>query len=289
MSEAPPVRIEDLTWRYLNADEPALSEISLTVEEGEVLGFVGPNENGKTTLLKSISGIIPRASDGIKEGTVELFGDSVDDLGEYDLATTVGFVFSDPELQFTMMNVEDEIVFGLENLELDVDEIEERLYWAANKVGIEDLLDKSPLELSGGQKQRVALASVIAMRPDIFVFDEPTNMLDPRGKAQVFEIIEELIEEGKTVVIAEHDLEYLSPLADELLYLKDGEITKRGEPRKFYTELTDEEIDGLFAPEVLRFARGIDSDLEDPPLTEEEAVEFTEQLNATTPKMEGDE
>lgn len=286
MTDAPPIRIEDLTWTYLNAEEPALSDISLTVEEGEVLGFVGPNENGKTTLLKSISGIIPRASDGIKEGTVELYGESVDELGEHDLASTVGFVFSDPELQFTMMNVEDEIIFGLENLTLEIDDIEDRLHWAAQKVGIEDLLDKSPLELSGGQKQRVALASVIAMKPEVFVFDEPTNMLDPRGKAHVFEIIEELIEEGKTVVIAEHDLEYLSPLADELLYLENGEITKRGPPREFYTMLTDEELRGLFAPEVLLFARGIAPELEDPPLTEGEAVEFTEQYYTESPPVE---
>lgn len=286
MNSAPPIQIEDLTWRYLNADEPALKDMSLTVEEGQVLGFVGPNENGKTTLLKSIAGIIPQASDGIKEGSVELYGKSVEEFDGIELASTVGFVFSDPELQFTMMNVEDEIVFGLENLRLDLDEIEERLYWAARKVGIEDLLDKSPLELSGGQKQRVALASVIAMKPDIFVFDEPTNMLDPRGKAHVFEIIEELISEGKTVVIAEHDLEYLSPLADELLYLENGEISKRGKPREFYKKLTDEEIHGLFAPEVLLYARGIDPDLDEPPLTVEEGIEMSERLFADYPTLE---
>lgn len=277
MTSDPAVELVDLTWTYLNDDSPALSEISLSVEEGEVLGIVGPNENGKTSLLKTISGMIPRSTDGIKEGSVELYGTSVEELGERELASTIGFVFSDPELQFTMMNVLDEIVFGLENLHLDRNEIDERIHRATQKVGIEYLLDKSPLELSGGQKQRVALASVIAMQPDIFVFDEPTNMLDPHGKAQVFEIIEELIDEDKTVIIAEHDLEYLAPIADELAYLDDGEITKRNTPREFFKQLTDEELDGLFAPEVALFARGLGGDVEQLPLTIEEALELCEE------------
>ena len=277
------INIQDLTWTYLNGEEPALNGIDLTVEEGQVIGIVGPNENGKTTLLKAISGMIPRSTDGIKEGTVELFGKPVEEYEERELGSTVGFVFSDPELQFTMMNVLDEIIFGLENLRLENDEIEERLHWAAEKVGIEDLLEKSPLELSGGQKQRVALASVIAMKPDIFVFDEPTNMLDPHGKAQVFEIIEELIAEGKTVIIAEHDLEYLAPLADELAYLDSGMITRRDSPRQFFRELPDEELKGLFPPEVTLFARQLeeqDIEIDQLPLTEEEALEVCKAVRS---------
>lgn len=281
MSDDPAVRIENLTWTYLNQEEPALSGIDLNVGEGDVLGIVGPNEHGKTTLLKAMSGMIPRSTDGIKKGSVELHGKEVETYDERELASTVGFVFSDPELQFTMMNVMDEIVFGLENLHLEIDEIEERLYWSADKVGITDLLDKSPLELSGGQKQRVALASVIAMKPDVFVFDEPTNMLDPHGKAQVFEIIEELIEEGKTVVIAEHDLEYLAPLADELVYLGDGEITKRAQPHAFFRELSEEELSGLFAPEITIFARAIEDELgglDELPLTIEEGLALWDEI-----------
>jgi energy-coupling factor transporter ATP-binding protein EcfA2 len=277
----PVVDVDNLTWTYLGADDPALSDVDLTVESGEVIGVVGPNENGKTTLLKTISGMIPRSTDGIIDGDVELFGTPVGAYSERELAATVGFVFSDPELQFTMMNVMDEILFGLENLRLDIDEIDERLHWAAEKVGIENLLDKSPLELSGGQKQRVALASVIAIKPDVFVFDEPTNMLDPHGKAQVFEIIEELINDGKTVIIAEHDLEYLSPLADELAYLDDGRITKQAPPREFFRALTDEEIDGLFAPEVTLFARELEArgeTFDELPLTIAEAVEQLDRL-----------
>lgn len=287
MSDEVAVAVEDLTWTYLSQNEPALSGVNLSVTEGEVLGIVGPNEHGKTTLLKSISGMIPRSTDGIKEGRVALHGKEVEEYGERELASTVGFVFSDPELQFTMMNVMDEIVFGLENLRLDIDEIDERLYWAAEKVGIEGLLDKSPLELSGGQKQRVALASVIAMKPDVFVFDEPTNMLDPHGKAQVFEIIEELIAEDKTVIIAEHDLEYLAPMADELAYLHDGEITKRNAPHAFFDKLTDEEIAGLFAPEVTLVARGVtddDGDIGEMPLTIEEALAMWNETAVTEAK-----
>ncbi|WP_273836993.1 ABC transporter ATP-binding protein [Halococcus sp. PRR34] len=274
------ITIDNLRWTYLNAEEPALSGINLTVDEGQVFGIVGPNENGKTTLLKAISGMIPRSTDGIMEGTVELYGTPVENHGERELASTVGFVFSDPELQFTMMNVLDEIVFGLENLRLDPEEIHERIEWAAGKVGVEGLLDKSPLDLSGGQKQRVALASVIAMEPDVFVFDEPTNMLDPHGKAQVFEIIEDLIDENKTVVIAEHDLEHLAPLADDLAYLENGEITKRAPPHRFFELLDDEEIHGLFAPEVTMFARGLEPDLdstENLPLNIENCLEFCKE------------
>ncbi|MFC6963102.1 energy-coupling factor ABC transporter ATP-binding protein [Halocatena marina] len=274
------VEITNLNWRYLHADDNALEDITLEVGEGEVLGIVGANENGKTTLLKSISGMIPKSTDGIKEGEVRLYGTLVEEMNERELAATVGFVFSDPELQFTMMNVLDEIVFGLENLRLDLDEIDRRLFAAAEKVGIEDLLDKSPLELSGGQKQRVALASVIAMKPDIFVFDEPTNMLDPHGKAQVFEIISELIAEDKTVIIAEHDIEHLAPLADRLIYIDDGKITHRAPPHQFFEELSDAELASLFAPEVTLFARQLQSSPKSEveiPLTIDEAVSLCEK------------
>ncbi|ODR80597.1 hypothetical protein BG842_04025 [Haladaptatus sp. W1] len=278
------VEITNLNWRYLHADSNALDDITLDVGEGEVLGIVGANENGKTSLLKSISGMIPKSTDGVKDGNVKLYGTSVEEMNERELASTVGFVFSDPELQFTMMNVMDEIVFGLENLRLDVDEIDTRLHAAAEKVGIEDLLDKSPLELSGGQKQRVALASVIAMKPDIFVFDEPTNMLDPHGKAQVFEIISELIKEDKTVIIAEHDIEYLAPLADRLAFIDNGEITHLDPPRQFFGKLSDAELTNLFAPEVTLFARQLQSATNqetEVPLTIDEAVSLCENLAKT--------
>ena len=177
------IAIKDLSWCYGDSEHRALDGVNLTLNSGEFVGIVGPNESGKTTLAAAMKGIIPQSFNGVYLGSVDLFGRPIVDYDAAECASLVGLVFSDPDAQFTTMSVEEEITFGLENIGLPIDVIGERLEWACELAGLQRLLTKSPFELSGGQKQRVAIAGVLAMRPKVIILDEPTSMLDPVSKA----------------------------------------------------------------------------------------------------------
>lgn len=232
------IELRDYTWRYLNTREPALKAINLTIEEGSFVGIIGPNGAGKTTLAYSINGLIPGQYRGIKKGTVHVRGKEVEAYGSGALQRTVGMVFSDPEAQFTAMTVEDELVFGMENLGMTVPEIRERLEWVTELTGLTPLLEKPPYEISGGQKQRVALAAVLAMSPDVMVLDEPTSMLDPLSRKQVFDVLGRLkAEQANTIIVIEHSLEHLIPLSDRMILLHDGEVALDAETSAFFAQM----------------------------------------------------
>jgi energy-coupling factor transporter ATP-binding protein EcfA2 len=235
---APIIEIADYSWRYLNTASPALNAVNLTVEAGAFVGIIGPNGSGKTTLAYSIDGLIPAQYRGVKAGSVAVLGREVETYAPGELQRIVGVVFSDPEAQFTAMTVEDELVFGLENLELSLAEIRERLGWVVELTQIGHLLEKPPYEISGGQKQRVALAAVLAMTPRIIILDEPTSMLDPVSRKRVFEVLVKLKQEQRnTIVIIEHSLEHLAPLADRMILLAQGEVRLESATRDFFGQL----------------------------------------------------
>lgn len=232
------IELQNYTWRYLNTNEPALKEINLTIEEGTFVGVIGPNGAGKTSLAYSMNGLIPGQYRGIKKGTVHVRGKEVEEYGGGVLQRTVGMVFSDPEAQFTAMTVEDELVFGMENLGMNRAEIRERLEWVTELTGLKPLLEKPPYEISGGQKQRVALAAVLAMTPDVMVLDEPTSMLDPLSRKQVFDVLGRLKKEQKnTIIVIEHSLEHLAPLSDRMILLYEGEVALDAATRDFFGEM----------------------------------------------------
>jgi energy-coupling factor transporter ATP-binding protein EcfA2 len=248
------VVIQDLEWKYEHTTEFALKGVSLEIEENSFLGIVGANESGKTTLISTINGLIPHAHNGIYRGNVQVLGKNVQKLDSLQLASMVGFVFADPEAQFTAMTVAEELSFGLENLGLKTDEIGQRLERAAELTMIGDLLDKSPYDISGGQKQRVAIACVLAMNPPIIIMDEPTSMIDPLGKQLIFDILRRLKEAGEhTLIVVEHNVEQLAPLSDRMLLMHDGQIARIAETRAFFAqpELLSEH--GVPAPEVTEF------------------------------------
>lgn len=232
------IELQNYTWRYLNTNEPALKDINLTIEEGTFVGVIGPNGAGKTSLAYSMNGLIPGQYRGIKKGTVHVRGKEVEEYGGGVLQRTVGMVFSDPEAQFTAMTVEDELVFGMENLGMNRAEIRERLEWVTELTGLKPLLEKPPYEISGGQKQRVALAAVLAMTPDVMVLDEPTSMLDPLSRKQVFDVLGRLKKEQKnTIIVIEHSLEHLAPLSDRMILLYEGEVALDAATRDFFGEM----------------------------------------------------
>jgi energy-coupling factor transporter ATP-binding protein EcfA2 len=248
------IQLKDYTWKYLNTEKPALQHINLTINQGEFVGIIGPNGAGKTTLAYSMNGLIPGQYHGIKEGEVVVFGQEVEEHPRGSLQQKVGMVFSDPEAQFTAMTVEDELVFGLENIGLTIPEIRERLEWVVGLTELGPLLNKPPYELSGGQKQRVAVGAVLAMSPDVMILDEPTSMLDPISRTRVFNVLEKTkLEKQNTVIVIEHSLEKLVPMADRMILMYDGQVILDGEPHAFFQEMTLLLEKGIESPGVISF------------------------------------
>ena len=233
------IEVEGLYWRYSGAKDWALRDVDLAIGRGEFVCIVGPNDSGKTTLAMCMNGLIPNNYQGVFRGDVIVDGMNTKECEVADIAQKVGIVFSDPESQFLSMTVEEEIVFGLENMGLGVEEIEDRLYWALEITKIsEDYLEKPPYELSGGEKQRVAIAAILAMRPEILVLDEPTSMLDPIGKTEIIDVLKELKKSyNATIIVIEHRLEDIAGLADRMILLYEGRILKDEAPEKFFDDI----------------------------------------------------
>jgi len=185
---------------------------------------------------------------------VHVHGREVETYAHGELQRTIGVVFSDPEAQFTAMTVEDELVFGLENLGLSLAEIRERLQWVVDLVNLGPLLNKPPYEISGGQKQRVALAAVLAMKPRILVLDEPTSMLDPISRRRVFDVLSDLKQaRSNTIIVIEHSLENLVPLADRMALLSGGRLVLEDETQAFFQDMDTSLAHGITPPGALRY------------------------------------
>lgn len=257
------IEINGLSWKYSGRDDYALKDIHLTVEENTFLGIIGSNESGKTTLVSCIKGIIPENFSGVYKGEVKLFGKVVRECTSIELARMSGMVFSDPDSQFTSMSVEEEIAFGLENIGLSLQEIEERIEWVSKLTSIENLLMKPPYDLSGGQKQRVAIASVLAMKPRVIILDEPTSMLDPLSKDYIFTLLKKLKEELKiTVIVIEHNIEKIAELADNILLMNNGKIERMEKAENFFDDIEFIERNSVKVPEAISFVSKIFHDRE---------------------------
>jgi energy-coupling factor transporter ATP-binding protein EcfA2 len=241
------VRIENLHFRYpvfdpdatgVGGEEPgyALAGIDLEIGAGELLGISGTTGSGKTTLCLTLNGLVPQQTSGTIRGDVWVGDWNTKRVPVPELATRVGLVFQDPEANLLGLTVEDEVAFGPENLAVDPGEIEERVTWALDVVGMTAQRRRSAALLSGGQKQRVGIAAVLAMMPQVLVLDEPTAELDPLGKREIGEVIAGLRERerGMTVVMVESDATTLVRLADRLAIMDAGSIVALDEPGALY-------------------------------------------------------
>lgn len=246
------VVIKDLSWKYEQSDKFLFEKLNLIIRENIFLGIIGSNESGKTTLVSCIKGIIPNIEVGIYKGEVRIFDEPVKDMNTKTIAQKVGMVFSDPDAQFTTMSVEEEIAFSLENIGVPVPEIRKRIEWVCKLTHLEELLDKPPYDLSGGQKQRVAIAAVLAAKPKIIILDEPTSMLDPKSKDEVFEILRMIKEELKmTVIVVEHNIEKIAELSDEVLLMNNGKIIRHEKADEFFKDVDLLKENGLKVPESI--------------------------------------
>jgi len=240
-SAADPVYVvEDVSYTYLDRF-PALTDVSLRVARGEKLALLGANGCGKSTLLKILDGLLVP-----DRGTLTAFGEAVtedaleDEQFNHGFRSRIGFIFQNSDAQVFSPTVREEIAFGPLNLGMPVDQIVERVDDTLTMLDIADLADRAPYQLSGGEKKRVAIASVLAMNPEVLLFDEPTAALDPRTEQWLIELIVELNEAGKTIVLATHDLETIDVLADRcLVFGEDHRIVGEGTPEEI---LADREL-----------------------------------------------
>ena len=226
------IEAKDVTYMYPNASKPAVQQISLKIEKGEFVILTGPSGCGKTTLCRCFNGLIPHFYQGQLEGEIQVVGLDVADHPIHELALHVGLVFQNPENQLFALSVEKDVAFGLENLGVPREEMQKKVNWALETAGIYNLRERAPHELSGGQQQRVAIASIIAMRPEIMVLDEPTSFLDPLGAQKIFEVISELNKSlGMTVILVEHRLDLAARYANHVVIMDKGKVVLDGDPR----------------------------------------------------------
>ena len=246
------VKIEDLKWKYLESRRQILSGINLKVEKGEFLAIMGPTGAGKTTLVLALNGTIPQRIPGEFSGRVEVLNMDTLKYDVSDIAKRIALVFEDPEIQFVMSNVEDEIVLGLEWLNISREEIEERIEWALDLVGLnKSFLVRQPNQLSGGEKQRIAIATAIARKPEILVLDEPTSDLDPKGKSEVISSIKKLRDEmDLTIIMVEHESDLVSELADRIIVLDNGRIIVEGDPSYVFRKIDYIKNHGVFSARI---------------------------------------
>jgi energy-coupling factor transport system ATP-binding protein len=223
------LEIVDLTFRYRRATEPAIRDVALTLDAGEVLLVAGPSGCGKSTLIRAINGLIPHAYPGELAGTVTIAGRTTSEQKLRDLARTVGTVLQDPAKQIVGATVEAELAFGPENLGLPREGIQERVREVAAQTGIEALLGRETAALSGGERQLLAVAGVLMMEPHLFVVDEPLANLDPATASRLLAILRRLADAGAAVVIVEHRVEEALELEpDRVLYMEEGQTRYLG-------------------------------------------------------------
>lgn len=228
------IRIENLTWRYTTAGEDSLREVNLRVREGEFCSVVGPNGGGKTTLCNVIRGFVPKFYKGTIEGNVWIAGKNIEEYELGDLAMKVGFVFQNPFTQISGIakTVYEELAFGLENMGIEPEQIRKRVEDVLKLAKIEEFRDRNPYQLSGGQQQRIALAAILIMQQDILVIDEPTSQLDPQSTDDIFALIREMKNRGKTIVLMEHKMEQVAEYSDHLVIMDGGRIAAEGTPHE---------------------------------------------------------
>jgi len=237
------VNLNNITYKYPLTDAPVLKNINMQVEEGEFVAVIGPNGAGKSTLCYTLAGFVPHFFKGELTGTVEVDGKVSQESTLSEWVLNVGLAFQNPfnQISGAKYTVFEELAFGLENIGVPVDEMKSRVESAMKMTGINDLAERSPYSLSGGQQQRVALSSILVMQPKVLVLDEPTSQMDPIGTREVFGVIRALAENGMTVVLVEHKVEWIAQFADRVIALHEGQILLEGTPSEV---LTSDILDG---------------------------------------------
>lgn len=227
------IETKGLTYTYPGGPKQSITDISIKIEKGEFALITGPSGCGKTTLCRCFNGLIPHFYQGEMKGETTVAGMNISEHPIYELAKHVGLVFQNPENQLFALSVEKDVAFGLENLGTQRETMREKVDWALELTRIYDLRERAPYELSGGQQQRVAIASVLAMQPEVMVLDEPTSFLDPLSARRIFEVIHQLNRTlGITVILVEHRLDLTAKYTNHIIVMNEGKVVLDGDPRE---------------------------------------------------------
>ena len=245
------IEVKDVHFTYSTGVE-ALKGVSLRIEDGEFVAIMGQNGAGKTTLVKNFNGLLRPI-----KGEVSVDGVSTRDVSVAKLARTVGFVFQNPDHQLFSETVEEEIAFALRNFGFEEDTIEKRVTWAVNLLDLVDYRKTSPFMLSGGERKRVALASVLAWDPKVVILDEPTIGQDHRQKENLRQFIVQLNEQGKTVVIVTHDVEFVAECNPRVVLMKEGRIIADGEAKRILPDTTLALEASIVPPQISQIFQGL--------------------------------
>ncbi len=218
------IEMKNLGFTYQGRDEPTLRDLNLRVKKGEFILIAGPTGCGKTTLLRTLNGLIPHETAGIMKGSVSVAGKDTKKSPMAELTRKVGLVFQNPDDQIFSTRVEDEVAFGPENLCFQRKEIEKSIDYALSAVGLRDFRNRATASLSGGEKQRLAIASALAMRPRVLVLDEPFSQMDTIGTREVLDVILKLNREGMTIILAEHRIPAVFRHVSRIVVMEKGRI-----------------------------------------------------------------
>lgn len=267
------LEVRDIKYSY-NNDYQALKGVSLKIEKGEMVALLGKNGAGKSTLFLHLNGIYEP-----DEGKVFIDGEELkyDKKSLLKFRQKVGIVFQNPDDQIFAPTVEEDVAFGPLNLGLSMEEVQDRVEEALERVGMSGFEKTAPHHLSGGQKKRVAIAGILAMKPEIMVLDEPTAGLDPQGVTNLVKLLKELNDEGITIVISTHEVDLVPDYANRVFVLVGGELIAEGTPKDIFSQPDILESANLKIPIVTELfqqieAEGFDMD-NDYPLTVKEAKE----------------
>ena len=269
------ITVENLRYRYPHTKELALDGVDFSVEKGEFIGIIGENGAGKSTLSQAIMGLVPQFYKGAYGGKIMVDGLEAGKTPVAQLCGHVGLVFQNPfnQLSGAKDNVYEEVAFGMQNLGVPAEEMKKRVEEALKLLDIWQYRDRNPFDLSGGQMQRVAIASVLVMRPDVMILDEPTSQLDPQGSDEVFQAVEKLTNSGITILMIEQKIEKMAAYCDRILLLHKGKQIAFDTPQKVFSLKNLEEY-GILAPAFTRICKAEQVTLPDGtyPVTVEEAA-----------------
>lgn len=279
------ITVENLRYQYPHAEKLALDGITFSVERGEFIGIIGENGAGKSTLSQALIGLVPQFYKGAYGGKVIVNGKETGNTPVAQMCGNVGLVFQNPfnQLSGAKDTVYDEVAFGMQNLGVPREEMHKRAEEALKLLDIWQYRERNPFDLSGGQMQRVAIASVLVMRPDVMVLDEPTSQLDPEGSEEVFRAVEKLTKSGITILMIEQKIEKLAAYCSRILLLHQGKQIAFDTPQKIFSMENLEDY-GVQAPAFTRICRAENVTLPDGtyPVTVEEAVGVMQAKHASS-------
>lgn len=238
------IEIKNLSFRYADSQKRVLDNITLDVDDSEFILITGPSGCGKSSLCRCFNGLIPSFYGGEISGFIQVQNLNPIVIPTKNMAKKVGMVFQDPENQLVTNDVEREIAFGMQNMGLSENIIAKRIEEILDTIGINHLRNRQITTLSGGEKQKTAIASVLALHPEILILDEPTSELDPKGAEDVIQLIRRLNEEiGLTIILVEHRIDRVLHYTDRLIVMNKGMITYDGTPREYADEQNQKNID----------------------------------------------